>query len=504
LKTTNWLWLIGGFFIIHLHVIKSILYLSCNSRYKLYQYEKNLLLLVFSLFFLTNNAQTYVSGGIYASTTWTKASSPYIVTDTVVVFPGVTLTIDPGVTVKFVDTSIIEVRESILKAIGLPTDPIIFTSNSAVLKASNWGGIVFNKKTTSDTIRFRFCTFQYAYRALDLLNFSTSKLFINHCTFSDNYQGVWSEGYCQFDSSSFKNMVQSGIYGLWGINNINHCTFSKCLYGIDASQVGTIQNCQFDSNSTAMRDLRNGLVINCDITNNEYGIDNPKDRIRIKNCRVTHNDSFGILTRYGDSVLNNTITNNGIGIQVRFSNITKNIITNNRIGIHVIDEYYTAPYMSIYCNKICSNTDYDIKYEVKGSSNPSYPNNYFCTPDSLSTRPRVFDGYVDIKYGLVNYMPLDTSCYKTLGVKENKLASQNNLKLYPNPFTNTATLEFDNPQSRSHQLSVFNTLGQLVMSIGYIKSNKFLIDRKDLQSGLYFYQLHNEDALVGSGKMMLE
>jgi hypothetical protein len=47
------------------------------------------------------NGQTNVSGGIYSNTVWTLANSPYIVTDTVVVFPGVTLTIQPGVTVKF-------------------------------------------------------------------------------------------------------------------------------------------------------------------------------------------------------------------------------------------------------------------------------------------------------------------------------------------------------------------------------------------------------------------
>src|SRR5437773_10115670 len=76
------------------------------------------------------NAQTNVSGGIYANTTWTFANSPYIVVDTVVVFPGVTLTIDPGVVVKFDNNKRLDIRQASLIANGTITDSITFTSNS--------------------------------------------------------------------------------------------------------------------------------------------------------------------------------------------------------------------------------------------------------------------------------------------------------------------------------------------------------------------------------------
>ena len=55
-------------------------------------------------------SQTNVSGGIYSNTTWTFANSPYIVIDTVVVFPNVTLTIEPGVIVKFAKNTVWEIR----------------------------------------------------------------------------------------------------------------------------------------------------------------------------------------------------------------------------------------------------------------------------------------------------------------------------------------------------------------------------------------------------------
>jgi hypothetical protein len=55
-------------------------------------------------------AQTTVSGGIFSNTTWTAANSPYIVTGNIVLFPGYVLTIQPGVTVKFSDSTNIEIR----------------------------------------------------------------------------------------------------------------------------------------------------------------------------------------------------------------------------------------------------------------------------------------------------------------------------------------------------------------------------------------------------------
>ncbi len=59
-------------------------------------------LFLFVLFFFLQPAysQTFVSGIINSNTTWDLAGSPYVVTSTVTVQPGVTLTIDPGVVVK--------------------------------------------------------------------------------------------------------------------------------------------------------------------------------------------------------------------------------------------------------------------------------------------------------------------------------------------------------------------------------------------------------------------
>jgi hypothetical protein len=75
-------------------------------------------------------AQTNVGGGIYSNTTWTAANSPYIVIDTIVVFPGVTLSIEPGVTVIFNNNLSMEIRQATLVAEGTINDSINFIGTS--------------------------------------------------------------------------------------------------------------------------------------------------------------------------------------------------------------------------------------------------------------------------------------------------------------------------------------------------------------------------------------
>ncbi|MEW6541446.1 MAG: hypothetical protein AB1402_07530, partial [Bacillota bacterium] len=69
---------------------------------------------------------TPVSGPIASDTTWTVAASPYHVTSSVTVNAGVTLTIEPGVVVKFGHNTGLYVDGTLL-AQGTPAAPIHFT-----------------------------------------------------------------------------------------------------------------------------------------------------------------------------------------------------------------------------------------------------------------------------------------------------------------------------------------------------------------------------------------
>ena len=100
------------------------------------------------------------SGALSGNTTWTKANSPYLLTGDVMVPDSVTLTIDPGVVVRFKavsddlsggdDINRIEIRVSgTLNARGTVSDSIHFTSNSQIPSSGDWYGFVSYDESSS-------------------------------------------------------------------------------------------------------------------------------------------------------------------------------------------------------------------------------------------------------------------------------------------------------------------------------------------------------------------
>ena len=307
---------------------------------------------------------TNVSGGIHANTTWTLANSPYIVTDTVVVFPGFTLTIQPGVVVKFNNNMQLEIRQATLIANGTSANPITFTSNSSSPTVGIWQDILLNQSQYS---KFNYCNILYANK------------------------GIYPDG----DTVTIKN--SNFNYNITGIGP----TYYSWVY---------IDSCAFRNNTNGIKDATGRLIVtNSRIINNQNGILSP-ERSTYSHCVIDSNSVEGISTQQSDSVIDCEIKYNGIGVITGSSPggvlITKNIIESNSIGI----ELYPSS-ENIYCNKICSNTSYDCK-SLGNTNTNTMINNYWCTPDSTATAAVIYDGYDNVNLGIVNFMPLDTSnCY---------------------------------------------------------------------------------------------
>jgi hypothetical protein len=90
-----------------------------------------------------------VGGLINVDTVWTKAESPFIVKSHVTVIEDVTLTIEPGVTVKFDKDKVLLIDGTIV-AKGTQNEKIIFTSNGEQ-KAGYWGFVSFSDTSKDAT-----------------------------------------------------------------------------------------------------------------------------------------------------------------------------------------------------------------------------------------------------------------------------------------------------------------------------------------------------------------
>ena len=92
---------------------------------------------------------------------WTLSDSPVSVTETVIIRPGATLTIDAGVTVMLAEDAAILVEGSLL-ANGTASEPILFTRADG---SNSWAGIEFSGTRVwnafSNRSVFEFCRFEH-------------------------------------------------------------------------------------------------------------------------------------------------------------------------------------------------------------------------------------------------------------------------------------------------------------------------------------------------------
>jgi parallel beta-helix repeat protein len=210
------------------------------------------------------------------NTTWTKAGSPYTVLGSIVIPVGITLTIDPGVELRFAGGYYLYVSGK-LAAQGTPGDEILLTSNKASPAKGDWGGVYFYDES-DDTSILSYTTVRYA-GSYSLYCAKASPSF-DHVTVRDgNDIGLYctSESAPSVSQCTFQNNFSSGIYLDGGSHpSISDTTLTGNRYGIymtDASP--SIQGCTVQANTSyGIWVLRNSepLIRNSKIINNgSYG-----------------------------------------------------------------------------------------------------------------------------------------------------------------------------------------------------------------------------------------
>ena len=427
--------------------------------------KKTLILISFILLSsIAGYSQTTVNGGVYSNTTWTKTNSPYIVTGNLVVFDGVTLNIQPGVVVKFNSGSGLELRGK-LNAIGTVSDSIVFTSNSSSPAMNSWNGITAtataNPLGIGDQVTMEYCKGLYAHHFINLDLAYHGPYIFRHCYFAYN-------------------------------EKVNH----------DGGMPSTIfENCRFVSNNTALGSCQfDSRVSNSFFINNINGVNGIA---RVDSCYFTGNTGVA-LSPYGSAV-GCKIVNNNIGVSSYFNNTNNtfknNIIANNAIGIEILS-YFNGS-ITFTGNSICNNSLYNVKLLTQNNADLS--NNCWCTTDQAIIRSKIYDGYVNTAYGLVNFSPVSNNCAQNL-LAINKADEPGTLapKIYPNPFSQSAIFEFNNARKETYELVIFDLKGKPVKTITNINSNKVELQRQNMAAGLYFYQLRKKDGIVSTGKFIIE
>ncbi len=434
----------------------------------------SLLFIAVFFIFLNTRAQTFVTGKIYVNTIWTKANSPYILTDTVIFEGGVSLTIQPGVIVKFNDKALIVATGSI-SANGTSSDSIIFTSNSATPFQGIYSGIQgYSSSSYIDSLRY--CRFTYA--AYAMVDPSYSKIIIaSHCLFNNDYTGI----------RSFTNG-----------GNIDTCVFQYDSVGIYSeyyiNNVGTV----YENNYIGLEYGIECMLSNCIFRNNTYGF------YQANQCIIEYStfdsNEYGVTLMPYDSIKNCIIKYNAIGVIGFASVIESNDISDNAIGINLISRD------TITCNTFCNNSLWNIVLE--DSINCSASDNYWCLTDSAQIQATIYDKYQNSWLGYLYFTPFYTAACADVptSVKESPATSES-INLYPNPNSGSFTLSLSHVNDKC-TLEIYNVMGQKVNFSCQPRTPKgalIAINMENQPNGIYLYRVLKEDGgLVGEGKVVIE
>lgn len=88
--------------------------------------------------------------------------------------------------------------------------------------------------------------------------------------------------------------------------------------------------------------------------------------------------------------------------------------------------------------------------------------------------------------------PNFASCYYNL-VGIQILSSDKPINIYPNPFSDFTTVNFDNPTSENCKVSIYDMKGVLIKEYKNIVSGKLKIERGTIENGIYFVRLQIKD-----------
>jgi hypothetical protein len=292
-------------------------------------------LFAFFTAFIIWNTQTAiatdVSGFISTNTTWNLISSPYTVTSNVLVGSGITLTIEPGVIIKFTSGTALQIDGQLI-ARGSSGNQITFTSNQSTPAPGDWGYILFSNSSTDASYDenenytggsiLEYCIVEYAGGSVitnnGALRIDNCSPFINRSTIRKNYSGINIFRSNDPWNAQSVTILDTNIESNY-TNNMSSVFGGAAIYA-EGSLV--LKHSMVSGNNGA------GVIVNS-VGGGTRPYSGP---MTLTENIVTNNTGTGVSAYYSVTLTNNEISGNGHGGFVGYAGVitlTGNMIKNN-------------------------------------------------------------------------------------------------------------------------------------------------------------------------------
>jgi len=322
---------------------------------------------------------TKVNGIISQDTIWVLKSSPYIITDDVLIEKGITLRIEPGVIVKFQEGKgrsnfggfeILNKGNIIAK--GNPNNKIIFTSLEPNPQLGDWGTI---EVIDGGSINFDYTEIKYASTGVAVEN--ASGIIITNSHFHDCGSGIFINKGPAIISN---NLIENNYAGI----SFLHIPYSGSF------DSGTFHYQGVRETKITYNTIRN----NIGQSSNEY---HTAIHIELSACL------------YSLIISHNDIYNNSGGIFIRE---TGGFNTSHIYKLPTIEQN------NIYNSKLhYNNKDYAVFLNGESEIEIDMSNNWWGTTDIKVIDSLVYDYYDSFRPGIINYQPIATSKILDAGVQ---------------------------------------------------------------------------------------
>jgi len=427
----------------------------------------------------TKGPGTIISGGDLAGTL-SLSEHPYYITGEITVPDGQTLTIEPGVWLKFSDRYRMQINGRILaEGTSENTGGVVFT---AANPDRGWGHMVMdNIAETNGESRLTYCTFEKGYASVEPYQIgsgavfirNTNNVLIDHCIFQENEASV--------------NISQRPNGGAIGLSNSSP-QITSSVFSYNKARYGGAIDC--DLNSSPM-------ISRCVFNNNESTI-----------C----GGALMINKLSNPSLINNTITQNStdhMGGGLMVSDRSNPILINNILWGNIAP---TGSQISVNTGNCTLNMSYcDLQYGTEGIGQYGIGNGTFV--HSLTVDPLFIDHLANnflldtirpsqcINAGSP-YLPLDPDgSFSDIGAFQQTIASVtsskpvefNDIQFRPNPFKDRTQITFNLPENSQASVSFYNAVGSKVAvfesSRGQSGEFQVVWNATGLPDGIYFCRI---------------